>query len=387
MSQDNPPAVLDVDEEQDDARSEVGSSIASSSTSLRNSLLDYRVENGRTYHRYKDGKYVVPNDDRELDRLDLQHQVWLLALDDRLGVAPPCKEGAEVGRVLDVGTGTGIWALNFGDEHPEAERAPNVRFEIDDVEEEWTWSRPFDYIHSRVMTASIGDWEVYLRNCYDNLVPGGWVELQELDLFATSDDGTLTEDHALSKWCKLLQGASEKLGRPYISPPPLKSLLSEIGFVDVSLSLYKWPSNPWAKDPKYRELGVLQCENALSGVEGFTMASLTRAYDWTPEEVNVLLIDVRNDIKNRNIHAYWPTSSGSRFSSGRFTHSGSLLASCPGCRTTSVSGKDTGNGFYARSGCGPDSARSFGQKPSSDIALDYDNLRLRNFRCIAHSSG
>ncbi|GJC92194.1 methyltransferase domain-containing protein [Colletotrichum higginsianum] len=30
-------------------------------------------------------------------------------------------DGAKVGRVLDVGTGTGIWALDFGDEHPEAE--------------------------------------------------------------------------------------------------------------------------------------------------------------------------------------------------------------------------------------------------------------------------
>lgn len=53
--------------------------------------------------------------------IDLVHQLWLLTLDDRLGVAPPCKEGTTVGRVLDVGTGTGIWALNFGDEHPEAD--------------------------------------------------------------------------------------------------------------------------------------------------------------------------------------------------------------------------------------------------------------------------
>ncbi|KAE9576803.1 hypothetical protein CGMCC3_g7191 [Colletotrichum fructicola] len=119
--QHNPEVVLAVDEENDDNRSEVGTSIASSSTSLRSSLLDYRVENGRTYHRYKDGKYNYPNDERESERHDLVHQLWLLTLDDRLGVAPPCKEGTTVGRVLDVGTGTGIWALNFGDEHPEAD--------------------------------------------------------------------------------------------------------------------------------------------------------------------------------------------------------------------------------------------------------------------------
>ncbi|KAK2050172.1 methyltransferase domain-containing protein [Colletotrichum somersetense] len=319
MSQDNPPIALDIDDEQDDARSEVGSSVASSTTSVRNSLRDYRLENGRTYHSYKEGKYAFPNDERELDRLDLQHQIWLLMLDDRLGVAPPGKEGAQAGRVLDVGTGTGIWALNFADEHPEAEVCgvdlsptlpeyvpPNVKFEIDDIEEDWMWSRPFDYIHSRVMTASISNWETYLRQCYKNLVPGGWVELQEFALFPTSDDGTLTEDHALLKWAHLLQTASDKLGRPFISPPPLKDLLSKSGFVDVSLSLYKCPSNPWAKDLKYRELGVMQSENMLAGLEALTMACLTRALDWTPQEVNVLLIDVRNDVKNRNIHAYWP---------------------------------------------------------------------------------
>ncbi|KAK1600367.1 methyltransferase domain-containing protein [Colletotrichum navitas] len=319
MSQDNPPIVLDIDDEQDGAPSEVGSSGASSTTSLRNSLMDYRIENGRTYHRYKDGKYAFPNDDRELDRLDLQHQQWLLLLDDRLGVAPPCKEGAQVGRVLDVGTGTGIWALNFGDEHPEAEVygvdlsptlpgyvPPNVKFEIDDVEEEWTWTQPFDYINSRAMTASINNWEAYLRQCYDNLAPGGWVELQEFDIFLKSDDGTLAEDNILLKWVKLLKSAAETLGRTYVSPPSLKSLLSEIGFVDVSLSLYKCPLNTWPKDQKYKQLGAVACENMLAGIEGFTMASLTRAFDWTPEEVNVLLIDVRNEVKNRNTHSYTP---------------------------------------------------------------------------------
>ncbi|OHE98936.1 methyltransferase domain-containing protein [Colletotrichum orchidophilum] len=313
------PALI-VDQEQDDSRSEIGSSVASSSTSLRDSIVDYRIENGRTYHRYKDGKYAFPNDERELERLDLQGELWDISLDFALGIAPPCEENAQVGRVLDVGTGSGLWAINYGDEHPEAEVIgidlsptlpeyvpPNVRFEIDDVEEEWTWSQPFDYIHSRIMTASISDWEVYLRRCYDNLSPGGWLELQELDVIVASDDGTLTEDHAFSKWCKLIQKATAELGRAYIDPKPLKDILIAIGFVDVKITSYKWPCNDWAKDEKYKQLGRLHCENFTSGLEAFSMAGFTRAFDWTPEEVNVFLIDVRNDIKNRTIHSYTPT--------------------------------------------------------------------------------
>lgn len=82
----------------------------------------------------------MPNDARESDRLgiswtaeslsyevtdeinaDSQHELMIYTLRDRLGLAPPCDPKAKVGRVLDVGTGTGIWAADFGELHPEAD--------------------------------------------------------------------------------------------------------------------------------------------------------------------------------------------------------------------------------------------------------------------------
>lgn len=42
--------------------------------------------------------------------LDLQHTVWLLTLDAKLHLAP-IKESP---RVLDVGCGTGIWSIEYG---------------------------------------------------------------------------------------------------------------------------------------------------------------------------------------------------------------------------------------------------------------------------------
>ncbi|KAH7247651.1 uncharacterized protein BKA55DRAFT_71240 [Fusarium redolens] len=93
--------------------------IASSTASMRSSIIDYRHENGRRYHRYKDGKYNFPNDDQENERLE--HHLCLLTLGNKLGLSPPNLPDSKVKRVLDLGTGTGIWAIDFGDEHPEAE--------------------------------------------------------------------------------------------------------------------------------------------------------------------------------------------------------------------------------------------------------------------------
>lgn len=43
----------------------------------------------------------------------------------------------------------------------------NVMFEIDDIEEGWTWSKPFDYMHSRMMNSNIGDWDEYVAQAYE----------------------------------------------------------------------------------------------------------------------------------------------------------------------------------------------------------------------------
>lgn len=56
-----------------------------------------------------------------LTQVDMQHEICILTFHERLGFAPPCDEGAKVGRVLDLGTGTGLWAIDYGDQHPETE--------------------------------------------------------------------------------------------------------------------------------------------------------------------------------------------------------------------------------------------------------------------------
>lgn len=90
---------------------------SSSLTSLCSEVTRGIFENGRRYHSYGSAQYAFPNDERELERLDMQHAMHTLLLDNKLFWAPIGPPQA----VLDLGTGTGIWAIDFADLYPEAQ--------------------------------------------------------------------------------------------------------------------------------------------------------------------------------------------------------------------------------------------------------------------------
>jgi hypothetical protein len=46
--------------------------------------------------------------------------------------------------------------------------------------------------------------------------------------------------------------------------------------------------------------------NVLQGLQALSLMSFGAGLGWSAAEVEALLIDVRKDIQNRNIHAYWP---------------------------------------------------------------------------------
>jgi trans-aconitate methyltransferase len=109
-----------------------------------------------------------------MDRLDLQHHAFRLTLDGKLYRAPI---GDNIQNVLDVGCGTGIWSIEFADEHPSArvlgtdlspiqpaQVPPNCEFLIDDCEQDWIFHNQFDYIHTRAMVAAVKNWPRFFRH-------------------------------------------------------------------------------------------------------------------------------------------------------------------------------------------------------------------------------
>jgi Methyltransferase domain len=154
-----------------------GCSTTTTTESLRSCVLDFPFENGRRYHNYKKGNYFAPNDEQEQMRMDRQSIAMFLASGQKLFYAPIEK----LQYVLDLGTGTGLWTMNMGQAYPGAstigvDLSPiqpewvfsNVKFEIDDVEEEWTWlENHFDLIYSSLMlSGSIANAPRYMQQAF-----------------------------------------------------------------------------------------------------------------------------------------------------------------------------------------------------------------------------
>jgi SAM-dependent methyltransferase len=281
-------------------------------TSLTSSVYKYRHEHGRTYQNYRDGQYPFPNDEPELDRLDFQHHMFRLLQDEKLFMAPI---PADVGNVLDVGTGTGIWAIEFADMYPSTNVLgidlsptqptwvpPNLQFEVCDANDPWVFGRKFDYIHARYLHNAVAE-KKFFRQAYDALKPGGWFEMMESPLPIHCDDGTL-QGTALLQWSESMQKLGEAIGCGFDNAWNYQQWIKDTGFVNVQQHIHRYPINPWPKDPKLKKVGLFEQVVFADGLEGFSVKLYVSILGWTEEEVNVMLAQVRKDITNRNIHAY-----------------------------------------------------------------------------------
>lgn len=78
------------------------------STSISSSVRDYAFEHGRRYHKFREGTYQFPNDESEQEREDMKHAMVVNLCGGKLHYAPLHNPQ----NIIDVGTGTGIWAID-----------------------------------------------------------------------------------------------------------------------------------------------------------------------------------------------------------------------------------------------------------------------------------
>jgi SAM-dependent methyltransferase len=289
---------------------------ASITTSINSTVTDFRHEHGRRYHAFEESQYWLPNDDTEIERLDIQHHCWRLSLGGVLSLSPI---PPDVKHVIDIGTGTGQWAIEFADAHPNAEvigtdlspiqpdwTPPNCSWLVDNGEAEWVFNQKFDFIHSRMLLMGIHDWPRYFKQAWDNLNPGGWVEVQEVQFpVGYANDGRVTSDSPLLQWSKYVQEAAAKDGIDTMTTEKFKQQLEDQGFINIREQRVQWAIGSWPKGQREKTLGKWTLENTRSFISPIALALFTKRLGWTTEAVENFLVDVKEDLENRKMHYFW----------------------------------------------------------------------------------
>ncbi|KAK1751469.1 mRNA 3'-end-processing protein yth1 [Echria macrotheca] len=295
--------------------------VESSTASISSSVLEYRAIQGRTFHSARHPTdYFTPNDGQQQQSVDLTHHYLTVLLDGKLYLAPIPED---VKNVIDIGTGTGIWAIDFADEHPEAQVIgtdlspmqptwipPNMKFEVDDATVlPWTYTPDsFDFVHVRYLFGAISDWTALFKEAYRVLRPGtGWIQDCEIDVRFRSDDGTTEGVAAMEKWSELFELSGRKTGASFtvVADDLQRRSLEEAGFVDVQVRTFKVPVGGWPLDPKLAEVGRLVHATLENDLEGYTLLLWHNVLNWPAEEYRPFLADLRKALRNRKYHGYY----------------------------------------------------------------------------------
>ncbi|KAJ5095104.1 hypothetical protein N7532_007395 [Penicillium argentinense] len=297
------PGARDSDEDSD------GASIKST-RSCASTTLPQIHENGR---RYCSTVYFMPNDETELTRLNITHQIYLILLDGCLTTVPFNPKSTP--RILDVGTGPGDWAIEMSAEFPNAEiiasdigvfdsglghlSLPNVDFQLADAQSEWTYHSPFDLVHIRGLSGAFLDWGRIYRQAFAHLKPGGYIEVADSDPAGETisfGENTHSENSCLKEYTSTLREIAKEAGYPRDLEHLQTSALSAAGFVDVRVLERTIPIGLWPEDDQEKTLGKMALIALLEGLEAYALRPLTASGRYTSDEARQLCERVQEEV-------------------------------------------------------------------------------------------
>ncbi|MBX5457674.1 MAG: methyltransferase domain-containing protein [Thermogemmatispora sp.] len=232
-----------------------GGSALSTGTSWR--LGDVALPRLQGRRRYlQEQPYLLPKDLGEVNRLDFQHYMFRAAL--RGNYLAPIEQPR---RILDVGCGTGRWAIELAQQFPQAEvigvdveqakstsRTPsNYRFVRGDVLQGLPFEEnTFDFVHQRLLLLAIplAAWPGVVQELARVTAPGGWVELLETSISPNDFVPCGPAMQQLLSWMGQL-AALRGLDAEGVVMRSLERYLTEAGLVNIQSYPLEGPMGDW----------------------------------------------------------------------------------------------------------------------------------------------
>ncbi|GLA67432.1 hypothetical protein AtubIFM54640_010751 [Aspergillus tubingensis] len=283
------------------------------------SLLARRLvqENGRIYQGQEIDSYILPCDETEQDRLDFMHALVMKALwPARLGhISHPHN-----GRFLDLGCGTGIWAIEMAEAYPNAYvlgvdisamqpdfHPPNCAFKVPfDYEHPWLIDGgQWDVIHMQMGCGSVTNWPRLYTRIFDHLLRDAWFEQVEVNFEPRCYDQPL-EKGPLSFWYHSLKSATQ-LSKREIAHSPVQTLqwLREAGFSDIRYGEVVLPVN-LKKPSDYDRVAARWYRTAfIDSIQPLCMAPFTRAHGWTHESIRSVVDAAQAEVLDSDLEFFY----------------------------------------------------------------------------------
>ncbi|KZV93410.1 S-adenosyl-L-methionine-dependent methyltransferase [Exidia glandulosa HHB12029] len=280
--------------------------------------------------------YNLPADAPEHARLGLQHEALFLAVEglyqarDDVQKALAIREDGLKPAILDIGTGSGIWAISMAKEFPHCDvvgidLAPvssaldipvNCRFECRDANHGFSdFYNSFDVVHARSLGTGVNDRDALFQEIKSMLRPGG------VFLFVEGDLHIYSETFEQLPWCEPGEPgfswvqkafattfkALEARGLPIsqINRPPRDALIrmEKIPeFENPGASTVYIPMGAWPSDPKEAYIGEVMGKDAAQVVKAMRPLMLQNSV--SPALIDEVIRNAEQEIQSLSVQTY-----------------------------------------------------------------------------------
>ncbi|PHH77294.1 hypothetical protein CDD80_744 [Ophiocordyceps camponoti-rufipedis] len=148
-------------------------------------------------------------------------------------------------------------------------------------------------------------WPSYIQDMVRVLRPGGWCQMVEVYFNAQSDNGTLDQDHALSKWSREYLNTVHQHKDPRAAMH-LASWMRNAGLTEVESRLLTLPMSAWPSEDRQQEIGALNSEVVAQLLHSLALYPLIQLRGMPPAEVQDLIERAKTEAGSRSLKAYFP---------------------------------------------------------------------------------